>query len=281
MKTISYRANTVGDGINIKEFLSKSLGLSATLIKRVKYGGVFINGENVHMRATVRNGDTVTVEIRDKINESIAPIDIPLDIVYEDDFILAVNKPTNMPTHPSRGNTLPTLANAVCSYLGAEFVFRAVNRLDKGTSGLVLIAKDAITSAKLGKMMKERKISKKYEAVILGTPSPERGTVDAPIEREAPGGIKRCVSPSGKCAVTEYNVLAKSNNGTSLCEFIPHTGRTHQIRVHSSYIGHPLAGDEMYGGKSGSYSLHCTEMSFRHPTLDREITLRSPSNFNI
>lgn len=281
LKTVSCRAKIDEGGINIKEFLSKNLGLSSTLIKKVKYGGVFINGENVHMRATVKNGDSVTVIINEKINENILPINIELDIVYEDGFILAVNKPTGMPTHPSRGNTLPTLANAVCAHLGAEFVFRAVNRLDKDTSGLVLIAKDAITAAKLGKMMKERKISKKYEAVVTGVPIPEKGIISAPIEREDPNGIKRCVRDDGKVAITEYRVIKKLSDGNALCEFILHTGRTHQIRVHSSYIGHPLMGDEMYGGGPGTYRLHCTQMSFKHPASEDDIQLISNSNFNI
>ncbi len=267
--------------MNIKEHLIKTLGLSVTLVKRVKYGGVFINGENVHMRATVKYGDIVEVRISEYSNGLIEPMEIPLEIIYEDEYLLAVSKPTNMPTHPSRGNTLPTLANAVLAYMGENFVFRAVNRLDKNTSGIVLIAKDAVTSAKLGDMMKKHEFEKKYVAVLKGVPKQKSGTISAPIEREHDGSIKRCVRDDGKTAVTEYEVLYSASDKTSLCEFRPKTGRTHQIRVHASYIGHPLLGDEMYGGGEGEYMLHCKEMTLNHPITGEVLVLRSDKEFNI
>ena len=278
MQNIRCVAENIGDGMGIKDFLIKRLSLSATLVKRVKYGGVFVNGTNVHMRHTVKEGDTVEV-ILPKSEEVTEPIDIPLDIVYEDEYILAVNKPKNMPTHPSRGNKLPTLANAVAAYLGESFVFRAVNRLDKDTSGIVVIAKDPITSAALCKAMKNREFIKKYVAVVNGVPSPQSGIIDAPIERESPDGIKRCVRGDGKRAVTEYKVIKVLNDGLSLCEFTLHTGRTHQIRVHASYIGHPLFGDEMYGGGEGGYSLHCTQMLLPHPKSGEELKFISHADF--
>ena len=278
MQNIRCVAENIGDGMGIKDFLIKTLSLSATLVKRVKYGGVFVNGTNVHMRHTVKEGDTVEV-ILPKSEEVTEPIDIPLDIVYEDEYILAVNKPKNMPTHPSRGNKLPTLANAVAAYLGESFVFRAVNRLDKDTSGIVVIAKDPITSAKLCKAMKNREFIKKYVAVVKGVPSPQSGIIDAPIERESPDGIKRCVRGDGKRAITEYKVIKVLNDGLSLCEFTLHTGRTHQIRVHASYIGHPLFGDEMYGGGEGGYSLHCTQMLLPHPKSGEELKFISHADF--
>lgn len=275
MKSIKVKVAKACDRMNIKDFLIKTLGLSVTLVKRVKYGGVFINGENVHMRATVKTDDVVEVRISEPSNDSIEPIEIPLEIVYEDEYLLAVNKPTNMPTHPSRGNTLPTLANAVVAYMGDGFVFRAVNRLDKNTSGIVLIAKDAVTSAKLGDMMKKHEFGKKYVAVLKGVPQGKSGTISAPIERECEGSIKRCVREDGKAAVTEYEVLSLINDKASLCEFRPKTGRTHQIRVHASYIGHPLLGDEMYGGGEGEYLLHCKEMTLTHPITGEMLILRS------
>ncbi|MBR2467062.1 MAG: RluA family pseudouridine synthase [Clostridia bacterium] len=267
--------------MNIKDFLIKTLGLSVTLVKRVKYGGVFINGENVHMRAAVKWGDTVEVRISESPNDFIKPMEIPLEIIYEDEYLLAVNKPTNMPTHPSRGNTLPTLANAVLAHMGEDFVFRAVNRLDKNTSGIVLIAKDAVTSAKLGSMMKKHEFGKKYVAVLKGVPKSKSGTVSAPIEREREGSIKRCVREDGKDAVTEYEVLRSLGDEASLCEFRPKTGRTHQIRVHAAYIGHPLLGDEMYGGGEGEYMLHCKEMTLTHPITGEVLVLRSDKNFDL
>lgn len=279
MKSIKATVKDVGEGMCIKDFLIMRLGLSSTLVKRVKYGGVFINGVNVHMRATVRENDTVEVALSEEKIGTAEPIDIPLNIIYEDELLLAVSKPVGMPTHPSRGNKLPTLANAVAAYLGEGFVFRAVNRLDKDTSGIVLISKDAVTAAKLGKMMKNRKFVKKYEAVLTGVPSPEQGVIDAPIERESPDSIRRCVREDGKRAVTEYRVLRVTDEGNAVAELALLTGRTHQIRVHASYIGHPLVGDEMYGGGCGGYSLHCKEMSFPHPKTGEILNLESPSDF--
>ena len=267
--------------MRISEFLKKRCGFSRALITKVKYGGVSINGEVVHMRATVLPGDTVTVVFPTEENEFIPPIDIPLDIVYEDEYMLAVNKPKNMPTHPSRGNSLPTLANAVRSYLGGGRLFRAVNRLDRDTSGIVIIAKDQLTAGALSESMKRGEFEKKYLALLSGTPDKESGRIDAPIERECEGNIKRIVRQDGKRAITEYKIIKKLPSGDSIAEIRLFTGRTHQIRVHMAFIGHPLRYDFLYGEREDGeiYKLHCKSISLPHPITRKPITLVKKADF--
>lgn len=265
-------------GMRILDFLKSEMHLSVTLIKKAKYGGVFVNGINVHMRHILSEGDSVDV-ILPTGQSDIKPLPMPLDIVYEDEYMLAVSKPTNMPTHPSRGNHLPTLAEGITAYLNDEsFVFRAVNRLDRGTGGIVLIAKDAVTAARLSQIMKSGGFVKRYIALVSGIITPPTGIIDAPIEREHPDTIKRIVRPDGKRAVTEYKTLRTTDDGNSICEITLHTGRTHQIRVHTSYIGHPLVNDNIYGEGNGDFKLHAYYLSFRHPYTNEMIELKSDYN---
>ena len=259
---------------DMKSFLYSN-GLSVTLVKKAKYGGIFLNGKNVTVRATVNVGDRIEVYQNEKKSEGIPSMDIPLKVLYEDDHILAVDKPTNMPTHPSKGNNLPTLANAVMGYYGGEFVFRSVNRLDRDTSGIVIIAKNQISASLLSSSMKKRLWQKKYHAMVSGCPSPIEGRIDAPIERIKEGNIKRMVRLDGKRAITDYRVLEKYD-GCSLCEISLLTGRTHQIRVHMAYIGHPLVSDFLYGTKGErDYFLRCVEISFPHPKTNETIVIRA------
>ena len=273
------------DGINgecvIRHYLKSRLGFSTSLIAKVKYGGVRVNGEIVHMRHILKCGDIIKVEMPEEDSEDIEPIPIPLSIVYEDEYILAVNKPRNMPVHPCRGNSLPTLANAVMAYLGKPFVFRAVNRLDRDTSGIVIIAKDMLSSAKLCEAMKSGGFSKTYVGKVVGTPSPKSGVINAPIRRRSEGEMIRIVSPDGKPSITEYRVISESTDGSSVCELTPITGRTHQLRVHMAHIGHPLVNDFLYGDRtdpSDTYRLHCKKITFPHPN-GKLITLECEPDF--
>ena len=264
---------------NIKEFLKQN-GFTATLIKKVKYGGVFVNGKNVTMRGIVKHGDEVFVNLPEDVSEGIPPIDMPLDIIYEDEYMIAVNKPRNMPTHPSKGNSLPTLANGVMAHFKGNHTFRSINRLDRDTSVIVLIAKDAYSAAALSSSMKKGEFKKKYIAKVEGILEQKQGIIDAPIRREAEGEMKRIVALDGKRAITEYKVISE-NNGRSIVEVILHTGRTHQIRVHFAYIGHPLCADFLYGERieGECYSLHCYELSLPHPKTGKMITLSAQCDF--
>lgn len=262
------------DPISIKDLLRKE-GISATLIKKAKYGGIHLNGNPVTVRAIVNHGDKVEIFVEDIFSEGIPPMDIPLRVLYEDDDILAVDKPTNMPTHPSKGNNLPTLANAVMGYYGGDFVFRSVNRLDRDTSGIVIIAKNQLSAGMLSSSMKQGQWEKKYNALVSGVPSPEEGVIDAPIERVCEGNIKRTVRMDGKPAITKYRVLEKKENN-SICEITLLTGRTHQIRVHFQHIGHPLVSDFLYGEVSEKeYFLRCVEINFPHPRTGEKLIIKA------
>ena len=282
MKSYNYTVTEDSDGIKIVDFLKGRAGFSASLVKRVKFGGVFVNGEVVTMRKILRAGDKITVRMPSEESENVKPIYAPLDIVYEDESILVVNKPKSMPTHPSRSNSLVTLGNAVAYYLSEGVVFRAINRLDRDTSGLVLIAKDAFSAGRLGKSMKNGEISKKYTAVISGVPQEKHGIINFPIARECEGSIRRIVCDDGKVAITEYQIIRENSDGTSVAEVILHTGRTHQIRVHFSHIGHPLTNDFLYGERENSektYMLHCSYLSFPHPVTKSIMEFYSAPDF--
>ena len=280
MKKLEIKIDENEKQINIREYMKKRLGFSTSLIAKVKVGGVFINGENVHMRASLSPGDTLTVHYPEEDSDGISAKDIPIDVVYEDEVMLVINKPTGMPVHPSRGNSLPTLAEAVKAYIGGPFVFRAVNRLDRDTSGLVIIAKDQLTSAILSRAIKTGGVKKIYTAILVGTPKEAAGEISEPIEREAEGSMKRCVRSDGKESLTRYEII-KSNSKYSLARIEPVTGRTHQIRVHMAHIGNPLYNDFLYGEKvaGGTYFLHCSSLTFEHPFTKKLITIECQSPF--
>ncbi len=255
------------DGRLIKDFLKGRIGLSATLLTKVKFGGVRVSGEVVTMRRVVHTGDEVEITLPREASEGIEPIAGELRIVYEDEHILVVDKPTNMPVHPSLGNSLVTLANVVMAYMGEGFTFRAVNRLDRDTSGLVVIAKHQFAAARLSEDMKRGGFEKYYTALLERAPVVSSGIIDAPIEREAPDSVKRVVREDGKRAVTEYRVREVLSDGRAICDVRLHTGRTHQIRVHMAHIGAPLYADFLYGKRieGESYSLVSSRIVFDHP----------------
>ncbi len=280
MADIIHIANDINEPKRLSEYLKCKLKFSSSLITRVKFGGVKLNGEVVTMRAQVCRGDTVEVSFPKERSENIEPCDYPLDIVFEDDDILVVNKPKNMPTHPSRGNHLVTLANAVMGYLGENFVFRAVTRLDRDTSGLVLIAKNQLAAGILGDEMRSGKIKKHYTALLSGVPEVSSGRIDAPIRRECEGNLKRCVAEDGKRAITDYRVTDVTDGGNAVCEIELLTGRTHQIRVHFAHIGHPLVGDFLYGERSeDTYKLACTRLEFKHPITEKRLSFEIKAPF--
>ena len=285
---VSLRRNSLGDevlslsvsaefdGRCIKEFLRGPMHISATLLKKVKYGGVTVNRKTVTMRATVQEGDAVEVTLPSETSEGIEPVRAEIRVVYEDEHLLVVSKPTNMPIHPSRGNHLTTLANTVMAYMGDDFVFRAVNRLDRDTAGLVIIAKNQYSAGILSEDMKAGRFEKRYTALLSRAPQIREGIIDAPIERECDGNVKRCVRDDGKRAVTEYRITDVLSDGRAVCKILLHTGRTHQIRVHMAHIGAPLWADFLYGERieGESYSLTADELTITHPVSRKQMTFK-------
>ena len=232
-----------------------SNGFSNNQIKRLKSldDGILLNGQRVTVRRLLSPGDTLSLRLEDDDgNPALVPTEMPLSILYEDENIIALDKPAGMPTHPSHGHFEDTLANGLAFLFGKRgepFVFRAVNRLDRGTSGIVLVAKNSKAAADLSGLMKAGRIKKTYVALVNGAMSGS-GVIDRPIRRQTESIITREVcdieSPGAKRAVSEYRVIS-SGGGWSFVELNPVTGRTHQLRVHLSSVGHPIAGDGLYG----------------------------------
>lgn len=254
--------------------------MSSSLVKELKQAddGIMLNSRRVTVRERVTRGDILEINITEGRSENIVPSDIPIDIIYENDDILAVNKPCNMPMHPSAHHYENTLANAVVNYYkDTDFVFRAISRLDKDTTGIVVIAKNKYSSEVLSRQMRKREIVKKYLAVCCGIPTPMRGTIEVPIGRQDDSIIKRIVSENGQYAKTDYEVL-KSEGDISLVSLTPHTGRTHQLRVHMAYIGCPLYGDFAYGTEilGERTRLHCSSLEFTNPQDGQRMTLTAP-----
>ena len=258
------------DGKTVKDVARSLLSLSSTRLKKAKRvpGGVRVNGQNVFVTHVVRAGDEVSILIEQEGAVSVGVVPTPgeVDVVYEDEYLLVLNKPANMPVHPSAGHYDDSLANRCAARFGG--VFRPVNRLDAGTSGLMVAARDAHVHALLCKALHTGDFERRYLAVAEGVFAEKQGVVDAPIARVEGSAIKRCVSPDGQRAVTHYRVL-RNNSRFSLVELTLETGRTHQIRVHMAHLGYPLAGDFLYGTEDkaliGRAALHAFHLRLTHP----------------
>ena len=276
-KSLEFTVSQECDGTLLGAFLHKTKSVSQRIIRNAKRmdGGITSDGTHIRTIDTVRAGQRIKI-LLPKPQCDMQPEDIPLDIVYEDEHYLLINKGSNMPVHPTSSiHVTDTMANGVAYYMrrcGDLFSISIVNRLDKDTSGLVLIAKNAYAAENAAKTAR-----KKYFAVCSGELR-QLGRIDAPIARCGDSIITRCVDESGARAVTNYEPL-KIANGRTLAAIRLETGRTHQIRVHFSYIGHPLEGDDLYGGSLDNISrqaLHCGELSFYHPMLEKRLEFSSP-----
>ena len=272
----------------INQILKSKLHISSRLLyKLINKKVIYLNNQICDTRNTANKGDLLSVDLSyDEDNSNVVPTKMNLNIVFEDDAILVLNKPAGISTHPSMLHFEDSLSNGVKYYfdsIGLHKKIRPVNRLDLHTSGLIIFAKNEYIQECLIKQMENNSFKKEYHAIVVGHLENKKGTIDKPIARKQNSIIERCIDENGKRAVTHYEVIKEFDN-CSLVKCTLETGRTHQIRVHFASIGHPLLGDSLYGEKSDlidGQALSCTKLSFIHPVSDEKMTLEIEESFVI
>ncbi len=282
-RIFNYTISPADNCQNIYSFL-KARGFSSTVIRHLKEteNGIQKNGVWARVHDSLDPGDTVTlILVEEASSENIVPTALPLDIVYEDDDLLVINKAAGVPIHPSQGNYDNTLANACAYYFQQKkepFTYRCINRLDRDTTGLLIVARHCYSASLLSNMVARREIHREYLALAEGL-VPEKGVIEAPIARVHDSTIEREVNfENGEFARTHYQRIAYKN-GYSLVSLKLDTGRTHQIRVHMKHIGHPLPGDFLYNPNYdiiGRQALHSHKLSFRHPITGESLSFTAP-----
>jgi 23S rRNA pseudouridine1911/1915/1917 synthase len=280
--------------IRLDVFLSEKLSITRTKVKDMVEGGhVRVNGKKPKASLKIKKAMEIEGEVPEDEPLRLTPEDIPLEVLYEDEYFLAINKPADMVVHPSFGHSSGTLVNAVLSYLENKSQISnlksqieggvrpgIVHRLDKGTTGVILVAKDSKTQEMLSHLFKERNVKKTYRAIVEGSTKKEQWTMEGnigrhPVERKKMAVLKT----GGRTAETSFKVLTVLREFTYL-EAYPKTGRTHQIRVHVAYAGYPIAGDEAYGKKAKTLVprplLHAYRIEFIHPVKDIPVKIEAP-----
>ena len=284
METITKTITAEEDGSTVRHILKAKLHFSSHAISRLTRAenGILVNGNHTRTTFVLHTGDVLRVETGDHRPPKVRPTpgDWPLPVVWEDGHLLVVDKPAGMTAHAS--NFLPdtpTVAGALAWQRGTDFVFHSVNRLDKGTTGLMVVAKSGYVHDLLRRSLHTGRFRREYRAICVGCPEPESGTIDAPIGRDESSAIARMVRPDGQQAVSHYEVLAK---GGSLClvKLLPETGRTHQLRIHMASIGCPLAGDWLYGTEDPDLitrpALNSYALTLTHPVTGEVLRLTAP-----
>lgn len=270
---------------SVLEFLRGKKDFSKRLIKQLKRtpGGITVNNEEVTVRKHLKLNDELVIRIEEKRNHSFSSKQIPLHIIFEDEHVLVVNKEAGLLSIPTR-DCDNSLANGILYYYDQQelpYTVHIVTRLDRDTSGLVLIAKHRYAHHRLAKLQQRQQIKRTYEAIVQGEVIVDKGTIDLPIDRDENSLVKRKVSTNGKYAVTHFHKIQSKNN-KSLLEVSIETGRTHQIRVHLSSLGYPIIGDTLYGDDRndlGYHCLHCKKLEFIHPFTE-ELLCFGLSAFN-
>ena len=270
-------------GRRLRDILRQVMGVSYSAMKSAKWDGrITVDGVATPVDAFVREGQTVAIRFKDTTPVyTVKPYDIPLVIPYEDEHLYVIDKPAPLASQSSANHPDDALENALYAHLGcpADFVYRPVNRLDKGTSGLMIVAKDAHTQHRLQKLLHSDDFARQYLAVVEGKLPAKSGVIDAPIGKEDAASIRRLVREDGKPSITHYEVL-EERNGRSLVKLRLETGRTHQIRVHMAHLGCPVCGDFLYGTElpelPGRFALHSHELTLTHPLTMEGLHIVSP-----
>ena len=263
---------------NVKEVLKAEFSMSdRLLLKLKKLDKIYLNGNVTSVNHPVLENNLIECYLDyEEDNSNIVPTEMPLNIIYEDEAYIVVNKPAGIPVHPSMDHYTDSLSNGIAFYfnqIGLKKKIRPVNRLDKDTSGIVIFAKNEYIQECLVRQMKSKEFIKRYIAVVNGNLDNLEGTINAPIARKEGSIIERCVSETGDIAITHYKVL-KRKTDFDIVECILETGRTHQIRVHFAYLGHSLLGDTLYGTSSSlinRQALHAYEVEFTHPLSKKKV----------
>lgn len=279
MRVLSYTVTAEDSGKKVRQLLRGNLRLSYTLLKSLKWreNAILLNGRSCTVAAIVREGDVLTVNISDAdgLSEHITPVDFPLDILYEDDDLLVINKPAHIAVHSAEA---VTVAGAVAHHLGGG-AFHPVNRLDKGVTGLMVIAKNGHVHDLLMRQLHTDAFRREYLGICAGAPTPTDGTIDLPIGRDEASVLKRRIDPGGLESHTVYKTVQVSGDRT-LLRLRPLTGRTHQLRLHCAAIGHPLLGDWLYGTEDKALidrpALHSHELWLTHPITGEILHLTAP-----
>ena len=277
MSKWSYTVTPDDAGLTLKEIIRRNFTFSSRMMTRFKQNGcISVNGETVRISVLPDPGDIVSISLPDE-RSGFDPQDVPIAPVHEDDDLLIIDKPAGYTVHPTKGHPAGTIANGLAKYIadtGQTFKVRFVNRLDMDTSGLLVIAKSAFCQDRIINQMKEDAVVKKYIAVVNGVLEDDEGKIEAPVGRPDPEKAKRGVTRTGSASVTRFSVIERYKRHT-LVELDLKTGRTHQIRVHMSHIGHPVTGDRLYGGEDvlliERQALHACYISFLHPVTGEPV----------
>ena len=284
MTEFIHKVTNEDQGLEVKDIMRNHFDFSARLrnkIKREKL--ILLNDQQTQGWIVPKEGDVIKIVLPDE-KSNFEPQDIPVYPVFEDDDILIINKQPGLIVHPTKGHPSGTVANALMHYMektGQSFKIRFVNRLDMDTSGLLVIAKNAYCQNDYTRQMKENLVEKRYISIVKGIIEPDSGVIELPIGRPDPENVRRGVMENGAPSVTHYKVLERfPKRGYTLVELLLETGRTHQIRVHMSHIGHPVLGDWLYGGDNilliERQALHAARLTFTHPITKKELQLEAP-----